>query len=156
MGNAEPQWLYRGDQLTEVPDGAVEMVYRIVVSPTERAYIGRKGFWRTRTIPPLKGRRRRRVVRRESDWREYWGSSAALAEELREFGKRDCVREVLHIVPMKSAAAYLEVYEQLTRDGGAFLHDAGGRYLNAIVNCRIPRSDALTAWLREYRAAGGF
>lgn len=71
-------WLYNKKEVTDitaVPEGAVGFIYLIQNSETGEYYIGKKSLYSTRTLPPLKGYKRKRKVTKESDWLTYQSSS---------------------------------------------------------------------------------
>jgi len=74
-------WLYKNKILEEAPDGAFGFVYLITNAKTGKMYIGRKYFGKTRRIKK-KGSKRRKVIRKDSDWRTYIGSSKPLQESI--------------------------------------------------------------------------
>lgn len=59
-------------------------VYQITEKDTGKKYIGIKRFWRKKTLPPLKGKKNKRHLLVESNWREYNSSSRILQEKLEE------------------------------------------------------------------------
>ena len=79
-------------------------------------YFGKKNFIIRKTLPPLKGTKRKRKVLRESDWRKYRGSS--------EWGKYKCVqkRTILKLFKTKGALTYGEV-ELLVKERVLFRAD---------------------------------
>ena len=62
-------WIYKNTELKTIPSEAYGYVYLITNNITDKKYIGKKLFWfiRQKTI---KGKRKR--IKVESDWREYW------------------------------------------------------------------------------------
>ena len=100
-------WLYKNKIIEEAPEGAFGFVYLITNKKTGRKYIGRKYFGKTRRVKK-KGNKRRRVIRKDSDWRTYIGSSKLLQEhiEKRKSKRRakteteqDILREIKRINP---------------------------------------------------------
>ena len=71
-------WTYQGkpfepeDELLEEYQG---FVYCIVNLKNGKKYIGKKFFWKPKTLPVTKTRKRRVRTRVQSDWRDYYGSS---------------------------------------------------------------------------------
>ena len=63
-------WKFNGNIVTEdtTPEGAVGFVYKMVHIPTGKFYIGKKQLTQTRRLKPLKGKTRKRVVKKASDW----------------------------------------------------------------------------------------
>lgn len=118
----------------------VGFVYLITNNATGKMYVGKKGFWQHRKLPPLKGKKRKRLVVKESDWKEYYGSSSDLqreVEEQRHQGKLDgfYTRQILHLCNSKGLLSYMELKEQVQRDV-LFKEE----YLNAFIGCKIHAS----------------
>jgi len=88
-------------------------VYIIEHRATGKFYIGKKFFWKRKTLPPLKGRKNKRHFRVESDWKDYWGSSNALLADVEKYGKGAFSRRILHHCDDKWWCAYLELITQL-------------------------------------------
>jgi hypothetical protein len=131
-------WHYKGDVYEPTEDELknwIGFVYVITDKSNDKMYVGKKTFWSKKTLPPLKGktRKRRRVV--ESDWKSYYGSSDLVKQLLVEHGENNFHREILHFGKSKGELGYLEAKEQFDRQ--VLLDD---RYYNGIINCRIHRS----------------
>lgn len=107
-------------------------VYRITCLANNKKYIGKKQFWSNQKRPPLKGKKRGRRVIKESDWKEYYGSSNDLKEDLKKYGKDSFKREILELTTCKWESAYLELMWQLKEN--AILRED---YYNGIINLRI-------------------
>ena len=90
------------------------------------------------TKPPLKGKKRKRKGTKESDWRDYWGSSDNLKEDIALYGEDNFIREILHVCPSRGVASYLEAQEQFDRK--VLLTDD---YYNGIINVRVGGSKIL-------------
>ena len=69
------QWIYKGKQLDELPDDCEAFVYLITNKKNGMKYVGKKLAKFKTTKPPLKGKKNKRRGTKESDWRNYWGSS---------------------------------------------------------------------------------
>ena len=109
-------WLYQGKDFDESLIGDnVGFVYMIENIFTKKKYIGKKLFTSTRT-KKIKGKTRRRKVKKQSDWLEYYGSNKQLQEDVKKFGRTCFSREILHLCKTKSDASYLEAKEQFIRD----------------------------------------
>lgn len=134
-------WHYNGVEFTSkdaqahIEDGAVGFVYEINDLIEGKKYIGKKNLISKRRLPPLKGKKRRRTVIKESDWATYYGSSESLNEALDKDGPTRFKRTILHICYSKGDMSYLELYEQVTRNV-LFRDD----YYNGIIQVRIHRS----------------
>jgi hypothetical protein len=68
----------------------------------------------------------------ESDWRDYYGSSAQFCSEVARNGKDKYVREILHLCKSKGEASYLEAHEQFKHN--VLLDDS---YSNAWIMVRV-------------------
>jgi hypothetical protein len=91
-------------------------VYIITHKSTGKFYIGKKFYWSKVTLKPLKGKRNKRHSRRESDWKDYWGSSANLLADISAFGRDEFEREIIKSYKNKWDCAYYELKEQLKYD----------------------------------------
>lgn len=100
-------WLYEGEILDEVPESAFGFIYQITDLTTNRKYIGRKYFEQKRRVKK-KGQKRRKVVRKDSGWRDYTGSSKPLNEAISKNGKDKFRFEILEFGYTKGQVNYLE------------------------------------------------
>jgi hypothetical protein len=125
-------WLYENKELEVVPDDAYGYVYLITNTITNRRYIGKKLFWFRKT-KVVKGKKKRLKI--ESDWREYWSSSDELRADVLKLGETNFVREILHICPNKGLCNYLEAREQMDR---RVLESED--YYNGQIQCRVHRT----------------
>jgi hypothetical protein len=105
-------WTYKGKEITELPEDCVGFVYIITNTTNNKKYIGKKLAKFKTTKPPLKGRKNKRRGTKESDWREYYGSSDSLNEDIEEIGKDKFTREILFYCRNKSELSYIEAREQ--------------------------------------------
>jgi len=128
-------WFYNGEEFLDIPEDYIGFVYIITQLDTDKKYVGKKLFWSKKTLPPLKGktRKRRKIV--ESDWQDYFGSSELVKRLLLENGRDAFRRDILYLCKTKGEMGYLEAKEQFYRD--VLLDDS---YLNGIINCKIHRS----------------
>lgn len=113
----------------------VGFVYVITDKSNNKMYVGKKTFWSKKTLPPLKGKTRKRRSVVESDWKSYYGSSDLVKQLLAEHGEQNFHREILYFCRSKGEMGYLEAREQILRN--VLLDD---NYYNGIVNCRVHRS----------------
>lgn len=128
-------WLYQGKEFDESLIGDnVGFVYMIENIFTKRKYIGKKLFTSTRT-KKIKGKTRRRKVKKQSDWQTYWSSSNILKEDVKLLGEHNFTREILHLCKTKGTCSYLEIKEQI-------LHGAleSENFYNDQIYVRIHRS----------------
>lgn len=110
----------------------VGFVYLITEKETGKKYVGKKFFWSTRKLPPLKGKTRKRIKKVQSDWMKYYGSSEELKQLVEERGGDAYHREILHLCRTKGECSYLEAKEQFDR--GVLLSD---EYYNEFIGCKI-------------------
>ena len=128
-------WYYNNKILEQPPEGYQGFVYLITDKSISKMYFGKKGFWSKKTLPPLKGKTRKRRSIVESDWQTYYGSSDMVKQLLLEHGPQNFHREILYLCRTKGEMGYLEAKEQFTRN--VLLDD---NYYNGIINCKIHRS----------------
>jgi hypothetical protein len=91
-------------------------VYRIVDKRNGKEYLGKKQFFSTTRKPPLKGKKRRRVCRKQSDWKTYTGSSKYLNEEIAQAGKENFEFYILSLHTSKASLHYTEIETQILED----------------------------------------
>lgn len=129
-------WLYQGKPFTTADIGQnVGFVYLITDSVTGKKYIGKKLFFSTRKIPPLKGKSRKRTKVTESDWQDYYSSSDTIKALVAEHGKERFKREILHLCRTKSECTYYESKLQFENDV-LFSDD----WHNDMIMCRLSGS----------------
>ena len=109
------QWTYKGKKIDELPEDCEAFVYLITNITDNRKYVGKKLAKFKTTKPPLKGRKNKRRGTKESDWRDYWGSSDNLLRDVEELGTDKFTREILHYCKSRGLASYLEAKEQFDR-----------------------------------------
>ena len=125
-------WLYNNSPLEIIPENAYGYVYLITNTTTGRKYIGKKLFWFRKT-KVVKGKKKRLKV--ESDWRDYWSSSEEVKKDVDALGSDKFIREILHICPNKGSCNYLEAREQMDRR--VLETDS---YYNGQIQCRVHRT----------------
>lgn len=126
-------WTYNGIEFTsEMIDEHQGFIYLITEKDTNMKYIGKKNFYQVRKLKPLKGKTRRRIVKSETDWKTYYGSSEALGLLLEKNGTDNYTREILKLCRTKGEMSYFETKEQFDRE--VLLRSD---YHNGIIACRI-------------------
>ena len=100
-------WLYKNKTLEEAPEGYFGFVYIITNLKSGRKYIGRKYFGTTRRVK-VAGKKRRKVIRKDSNWREYTGSSKELNQDIKQLGMWQFRFEILILGRTKGQVNYLE------------------------------------------------
>jgi len=111
-------WLYENKEVTEesIPDGSEGFVYKITHIPTGKYYIGKKSLWAKRTLPPLKGKKRKRRVIKESDWKKYHSSNDWIKSQVKEGNEDNFKREIIQFCPSKKSLTYYELRWQMYYD----------------------------------------
>ncbi len=103
-----------------LPEDCVGFVYMITNITNDRKYIGKKlaKFSRTtqRTVKLKNGTKKKKKIRTkiDSDWRDYYGSSPELTQDVEQLGKDNFTREILYYCKSKAECSYIEAREQFT------------------------------------------
>jgi hypothetical protein len=109
-------------------------VYRIIDKVTGKEYIGKKQFWSVNRIK-VKGRSNKKVVRKESDWKSYTGSSLKLNDAIKEYGKDKFIFLIESLHETKSSLHYGEILVQIHEDVlRAKLPNGQRKYYNGMIN----------------------
>ena len=90
-------------------------VYKITRLDTGRTYIGRKQLVFTRRIK-VSGRKNRKHIKKESDWKTYTGSCKELNQEISTLGKDKFEFKILKFCKTKRELGYLETKIQFEND----------------------------------------
>jgi len=107
-------------------------VYEIKNTETGKKYIGKKFFWASKTYQRNLRRRRRKV---ESDWKDYYGSSELLLEDIRSLGTSKFRRTILRLCKTKAECAYFEAKYQFEKN--VLISDD---YYNAWIMVKVRRN----------------
>jgi hypothetical protein len=114
-------WLYQNTPVETLPDSCVGFVYLITNNLTGRKYIGKKlaKFSKTtyKTVKQKNGIKKKKRIRSkiDSDWQQYYGSSAELSADIERLGTDNFTREILYYCASKSECSYIEAREQFSR-----------------------------------------
>lgn len=126
-------WYYQNEVFEPDEDflkGLVGFVYCMTNLDENKKYIGKKLFWSSKILPITKTRKRRKRIKIESDWRNYYGSSqAVMALVERNVHFR---RDIIHLCRTKGECSYYEAKEQFAQD--VLLRDD---YYNDFIGCKI-------------------
>ena len=111
----EYPWTYNGNVFDseDILDN-YGFIYRITNTTNGHDYVGRKYFTTIKKRPPLKGKKNKRRETVETDWKEYWGSSPRLQEDISKLGKDKFTREIIHLCKSRGETNYMEAYYQFT------------------------------------------
>lgn len=111
----------------------VGFVYCITHKSTNRKYIGKKFFWKT-IRKPIKNRKNRKRITKESDWKIYMGSSKWLLSEIEKFGKEQFEFQILSLHESKSTLAWEETRLLVVNDAlRAKLPDGTKKFYNGLI-----------------------
>ena len=94
--------------IEDMPEGTFGFIYEVEHIPTNRRYLGKKVLIFNRTLPPLKGKKRKRKIQKESDWIKYYGSHKEIVGLIKEGKQDEFKREILQYVPTKKLLTYFE------------------------------------------------
>lgn len=125
-------WTYNDNEYNETPEEYQGFVYIITELDTDKKYIGKKFFWKPKTLPVTKKRKRRVKTRVESDWRKYYGSSKEVQQLLELKGSDNFKRVILRLCKTKGECSYFEAKYQFDND--VLLRDD---YYNEFIGCKI-------------------
>lgn len=107
-------WLYNGKSITdEEVEGYYGFIYEITNNLNGRKYIGRKFFTKSKT-KQVKGKKKK--LRVESDWKDYWSSCEELLNDIETHGKENFTREVLRLCKTLGECKYQETKIQFAKN----------------------------------------
>lgn len=122
-------WYFKGKciELEQIPRDAIGYIYKITSLidlpdyPKGSIYIGRKALNFSRRTKISKreqeatGNRRKKfkIIIKESDWQDYFGSSDVLKKFVAEYGKDNFKREILLFCSSKKDMTYWELHYQI-------------------------------------------
>ena len=139
-----PSWTFEGNIIDSIPEEYEGFVYLITNKTNNKKYIGKKLAKFKTTKPPLKGKKNKRRGHKESDWKEYWGSSDRLIADVEALGPQNFTREILYFCTNRAEMGYIEAREQFDR---RVLES--DEYYNGIINVRVGGSEKLRKALLE-------
>jgi hypothetical protein len=134
-------WFYKGEEVTDIaqlPENTFGFIYEITQISTGKKYIGKKQLMSYRTLPPLKGDKKKRKIVKEGDWKTYYGSHVEVKKLVKE-SKGDFKREILQFVPTKKQLTYFENKWLFCK--GVIEHDS--EYYNDNIENRYFKKDFL-------------
>ena len=131
-------WIYKGGVFDSDDIGDnYGFVYRITNTTNSKSYIGRKYFVQKRK--PKGGKRR---VTSESNWKQYYGSSDELKQDIRRDGKNTFKREILSLHRTLGRVNYEETKQLFLHNVLAEkLDDGSPAYYNNNILGRYYRKD---------------
>lgn len=108
-------WVHNGKEvksIDDLPQDCIGFIYKITNTKTNEYYIGKKNIYQRRTLPPLKGYKRKRKVIKESKWQTYRSSNS----EVKEWNEDTITLEILRFCKSKKSLTYYELQEQFAHD----------------------------------------
>jgi hypothetical protein len=131
-------WIYNGNPFTSADIGDYfGFVYLIENKLNGRKYIGRKYLWQFRTP---KGKKRK--VKSESDWKNYYGSCPELKEDIIKFGRENFSRTIVSLHKTKGKTNFEETRQLFVNGVLTESLDSGGpAYYNSNILNRYFRKD---------------
>ena len=123
-------WVYNNKIINNINDfesGTFGYIYRITNLINGKEYIGKKqlesktnvklGKKEKAALPTQRGRTpSKKLVVKESNWKEYWGSCKPLLEDIKKLGPEKFKREILMLCYNKKMLTYWEVSYQIKED----------------------------------------
>ena len=94
-------WTFNKEEYNNTPEDYQGFVYQITELDSNKKYIGKKNFWKPKTLPITKSRKRRVRTRTESNWKEYYGSSEEVCKLVESRGQDKCKREIIRLCKTK-------------------------------------------------------
>ena len=122
-------WLHKNKVISKIedfPKNTFGFIYKITNNETGKFYIGKKqlmsktnvklGKKEKAALPTQRGRTpTKKLVVKEADWQNYWGSNKPLLEELKSH-KDKFTREILMVCSSKKMLTYWEAAYQIKLD----------------------------------------
>ena len=138
-------WTYLGKTFESEDIGDnYGFIYRITNTTNGHDYIGRKYFTTIKKRPPLKGKKNKRRETVETDWKDYWGSSARLVEDMARLGKDKFTREIIHLCKSRGETNYMEAYYQFKE--GVLLNENN---YNGIIQIKLGKGSVKDLVIKE-------
>lgn len=113
-------WLYKNKEINSIEDMPTDtfgFVYLVTHTPSGKKYLGKKQLIANRTLPPLKGQKKKRKIQKESDWKTYYGSQTEVKQLVKESqDKLDFVREIIIFTSTKKQLTYFETKLQFVNE----------------------------------------
>ncbi len=134
----ENPWIYNGVPFTSsnIQDN-FGFVYLIQNNLNGKKYIGRKYLWQFRTP---KGKKRK--VKSESDWKNYYGSCPELKEDIDKLGRENFSRTILSLRKTKGKTNFEETRQLFLNNVLTESLDSGGpAFYNSNILNRYFRKD---------------
>jgi len=124
-------WLYKNKIISKIEDlpnpNIFGFIYKITNLKNGKIYIGKKqilsktkikiGKKEKALLPTQRGRTpSKKLVIKESNWSEYWGSCKPLLEDVKKLGESNFKKEILMFCISKKLLTYWEAAYQIKED----------------------------------------
>jgi tRNA/tmRNA/rRNA uracil-C5-methylase (TrmA/RlmC/RlmD family) len=128
-------WIYKGKIFTsdDINPKAYGFIYMIREKSSGRIYIGQKHIW-TNKVKTIN--KKKKKVKVESDWKQYYSSSAYINEKFQENGSADFERYILVICISSGQMNYVELKLQIDLR----MLEQPEKYINGFVGGKIHAS----------------
>ena len=113
-------WLYQNKEikeLSDMPEDIFGFIYEVTHLPTGRKYLGKKQLISVtkkalgkKELALLTDKRasKKKIVKKESDWKTYYGSHSEIKSLIKEGKQSEFSREILILTPNKKLHTYYE------------------------------------------------
>jgi hypothetical protein len=113
-------WLYKNKEikeLSDMPEDIFGFIYEVTHLPTGRKYLGKKQLISVtkkalgkKELALIIDKRasKSKIVRKESDWKTYYGSHSEIKSLIKEGKQSEFSREILIFTPNKKLHTYYE------------------------------------------------
>lgn len=125
-------WYYNGSILEEPPEDAFGFVYLIECTKNGKKYYGKKLLTKA-GYKQVKGKRKK--IRKESDWKTYFGSSKELLTDVELLGEKHFKRTILRFCKTRGECNYFE--SKFILESDAILSD---KYYNDWLSVKVSSS----------------
>lgn len=123
-------WLYENkviEKIEDLPENTFGFIYKITNLKTDKFYIGKKqimsknnvklGKKELAALPIQRGKKpSKKLVIKESNWVNYWGSNKFLLEDIKNLGQHNFKKEIIIICSSKKVLTYWELSMQCKYD----------------------------------------
>ena len=127
-------WYYEDKEVTEIPEPYIGFVYCVTNLINGKKYIGKKNFYSTRRVRQ-RNKTKRKVVKSDSNWQQYFGSNADIISDVETLGVHNFRRDILRFCKTKAEMSYFEIKEQIERE----VLFKPENFYNNYIGCRIHR-----------------
>ena len=154
-----PQWTYNGQIITEIddmPEGTYGFIYKVVHTPSQKKYIGKKVLYfernkrlGKRALQALREERAKKGIKgrvplkqkviTESDWKDYYGSHLEIKRLLEKDGPMAFQKQILSYVKSKKELTYYECKELFINE----VLERDNQYINDNILGKFFRKDFL-------------